>query len=62
MHEYVDIAKAALIVVGALVYFLMPVDLFPDMIPWVGRIDDLVVLLTALASALKLYQKLQKKD
>jgi len=29
---------------GALAYFLMPYDLFPDWFPLVGQLDDLTVL------------------
>jgi len=28
----------------ALIYFLSPLDLFPDGIPWLGRMDDLLLL------------------
>jgi uncharacterized membrane protein YkvA (DUF1232 family) len=39
-------AKAAL--VGALAYFVLPVDAMPDVLPFVGFTDDAAVLLTAL--------------
>jgi uncharacterized membrane protein YkvA (DUF1232 family) len=35
-------------VVGAIVYLLMPVDAIPDIAPVVGWLDDLVFLLGAL--------------
>ena len=38
--------KAAL--VGALAYFVLPVDAVPDVLPFVGFTDDAAVLLTAL--------------
>ena len=38
--------KAAL--VGALAYFVLPLDAIPDMLPLVGFTDDAAVLLTAL--------------
>jgi uncharacterized membrane protein YkvA (DUF1232 family) len=38
--------KAAL--VGALAYFVLPVDAMPDVLPFVGFTDDAAVLLTAL--------------
>ena len=38
--------KAAL--VGALAYFVLPLDAVPDMLPVVGFTDDAAVLLTAL--------------
>ena len=39
-------AKAAL--VGALAYFVLPVDAMPDVLPFLGFTDDAAVLLTAL--------------
>jgi uncharacterized membrane protein YkvA (DUF1232 family) len=38
--------KAAL--VGALAYFVLPVDAMPDVLPFLGFTDDAAVLLTAL--------------
>lgn len=61
MLEFLDLAKAALILIGALAYFVLPVDLLPDMVPVVGRFDDLVILLSAIPSAVKLYYKLTEK-
>lgn len=36
--------KSLLMIIGALVYFLMPVDLIPDFIPVSGLADDLSIL------------------
>lgn len=58
MLEYFDLAKAVLVVVGAVIYFVCPVDLFPDMVPIVGHLDDLAILLAAIPSAVKIYKKL----
>src|SRR5215210_1699284 len=33
-------AKERLLVAGAIVYALMPLDLIPDMLPFVGQVDD----------------------
>jgi uncharacterized membrane protein YkvA (DUF1232 family) len=33
---------------GALAYFIMPIDLIPDVIAWVGFTDDAAVLYAAL--------------
>lgn len=38
------------IVIGALGYFIFPVDAVPDFIPAVGFVDDLAVLASALAT------------
>src|SRR5262245_66281914 len=31
-------------VIGAIVYFLSPLDLLPDMIPFLGQVDDLYLI------------------
>ncbi len=36
------------IVVGAALYFIMPLDLVPDFIPFFGEVDDLMVILVAV--------------
>jgi uncharacterized membrane protein YkvA (DUF1232 family) len=43
-------AKKKAIAVGALVYFLNPIDLIPDNIPVVGYLDDLAVLTLAVGA------------
>ena len=37
--------------VVALVYFLTPVDLIPDMVPMIGQLDDAAVILFAVKAA-----------
>jgi len=37
-----------IILVGALLYFLSPLDIIPDVIPIAGFLDDLLVVLLAL--------------
>ncbi|MDE2907038.1 MAG: YkvA family protein [Acidobacteriota bacterium] len=42
---YTGVASAnLLLVVGAVVYFLMPADLVPDFIPGLGFVDDVAVV------------------
>jgi uncharacterized membrane protein YkvA (DUF1232 family) len=51
---WVSIATA----VAAVIYFLAPIDLIPDVIPGIGYIDDLLVIrfaLSALGSDLKTF-------
>jgi len=51
---WISIATA----VAAVVYFMSPIDLIPDMIPGVGYIDDIFVVrfaLTAIGSDLRTY-------
>ena len=58
---WVSIATA----VAAVVYFLSPIDLVPDMIPGIGYIDDLLVVrfaLTAIGSDLKTYCEFKGYD
>ena len=35
------------LLVGALAYVVLPFDLIPDVIPFVGEVDDVVILLAA---------------
>ena len=37
-----------LLVVGAIAYILMPVDLLPDLVPFLGQVDDVYLLVLAL--------------
>ncbi len=48
--EYTEIPMGTIIaVVSALIYFLSPVDLIPDIIPGLGVIDDAAVVVACLA-------------
>jgi uncharacterized membrane protein YkvA (DUF1232 family) len=40
-------ARSKLVIAGALLYFLSPIDLIPDTIPVLGYVDDLAVLTLA---------------
>lgn len=44
----------------ALAYLFVPADVVPDAIPVVGWIDDLVVILAAIANAIRLVVKMKK--
>lgn len=49
--DYKEVAKQSLIIlVAAVVYFLMPVDAIPDVIPVIGLMDDVTVIGLALAA------------
>lgn len=53
--KYTDIPKSAIIsVVGALLYFISPIDLVPDFIIGLGLLDDVIVLRFV-------YKKVQKE-
>jgi uncharacterized membrane protein YkvA (DUF1232 family) len=58
---WISIAMAA----AAVVYFLAPLDLVPDMIPGIGYIDDLLVVrfaLSAIGSDLRTYCEFKGYD
>lgn len=49
--EYQQLSNRSLVIlVGALVYFLMPIDAIPDFIPGIGFLDDAGVIAMALAA------------
>ncbi len=37
-----------LVVAGAIAYILMPIDLIPDFIPFIGEVDDVFVMILAI--------------
>jgi uncharacterized membrane protein YkvA (DUF1232 family) len=37
-----------LVVAGAIAYILLPVDVIPDFIPFIGEVDDVFILILAL--------------
>lgn len=41
-------AWARSVIVGALAYFVLPIDTLPDLLPGVGYVDDLGVLMAAV--------------
>src|SRR5262245_13827272 len=41
-------AKERLLVAGAIVYALVPLDLIPDMLPFVGQVDDAYLIALSL--------------
>lgn len=44
--EYREIPwKSLVLIIGALVYFIIPIDLIPDFIPASGLLDDITVVL-----------------
>src|SRR5262245_65631881 len=51
----VPTAEKALFV-GAIVYFVMPVDLIPDIFPFIGQVDDVYLI------ALKLLPLINRTD
>lgn len=47
--EYTDIPIGTILaIIGALIYFLSPIDVISDAIPVVGYLDDATVILTCL--------------
>ena len=44
--EYREIPwKSLLMIIGSLIYFMMPLDLIPDFIPFTGLADDISIIL-----------------
>ncbi len=41
-------ARARSVIYGALAYFIIPIDIIPDLLPGAGYTDDLTVLLAAI--------------
>lgn len=41
--------QARSVIYGALAYFVLPIDIIPDLLPGVGYTDDLTVLLAAIS-------------
>ncbi len=37
-----------LVVAGAIAYILMPIDLIPDFIPFIGEVDDVFLMILAI--------------
>lgn len=47
--EYTNVPIGSILaIMGALIYFLSPVDLIPDIIPGIGKLDDAAVIAIAL--------------
>jgi uncharacterized membrane protein YkvA (DUF1232 family) len=42
-----------LLVLGAIAYILSPIDLIPDMIPFLGQVDDVYLLVLAIQRLVK---------
>ena len=49
-REYTELPIATMIsVVVALIYFLSPIDIIPDVVPFAGYIDDAAIIVACLA-------------
>lgn len=49
--EYREIPwKSLLMIIGSLIYFMMPLDLIPDFIPVTGFADDISIIILVFAS------------
>lgn len=43
--EYTEIPKRSIVaILGGLIYFLSPIDVIPDFVPFLGFIDDIFIL------------------
>ena len=49
--EYSEIPwKSLLMIIGALLYFMMPIDMIPDFIPLTGLADDITIVFLVFGS------------
>jgi uncharacterized membrane protein YkvA (DUF1232 family) len=48
--EYRLHPTSLVVIAGGLLYFVVPVDLIPDVLPIIGLVDDLAVLSTVINS------------
>ena len=66
LKEYRHIPIGSIIaIVSGLIYFLSPIDLIPDFIPFIGFLDDAAVIATVwklIDSDVKEYRKWQKEN
>jgi len=53
-------AKA--VIIGALAYFILPIDAIPDYIPGVGYVDDLATITTAIGMVAQYIDSKVKKQ
>jgi len=54
--------KSKALLIAGLLYFLLPIDLTPDFIPFIGYIDDAAVLsaiIKSLAAEIKMYRDIK---
>jgi len=59
--EYTDVSVETIaLLVGAILYFLMPFDAIPDFVPVVGFVDDAAVLAWVLVNAKNEIDKFRK--
>jgi|APHig6443717497_1056834.scaffolds.fasta_scaffold24455_1 uncharacterized membrane protein YkvA (DUF1232 family) len=61
IHDEAVPAKAKAIIIGALGYFISPIDIIPDIVPVFGYTDDISVLSAAVA-AIALYVSKETKE
>lgn len=57
-------AQGKVVAIGALLYFILPVDLIPDVLPVVGLVDDAAVIAAAvryLSTQLAAYRRRNRK-
>ena len=63
--EYRDIHwKSLILIIGALLYFLVPIDMIPDFIPATGFVDDVAVILLVfktISDDIKAYRQFESE-
>ncbi len=63
--QYTDLSKRSMIIiVGSILYFILPIDLVPDFIPGMGYLDDITLIgwvFSTLSKEIDLFEKWYKK-
>lgn len=54
--------KLGITIAVGILYLIVPTDLLPDTMPLVGWIDDIIAILLVIANAVRVTNKLKKKE
>ena len=49
------------VTVLAVIYVIIPIDIVPDLTPFLGFIDDAIAILIAIGNAIRVIRNLKKK-
>ena len=54
--------KLGITIAVGILYLIVPTDLLPDTMPLIGWIDDIIAILLVIANAVRVTNKLKKKN
>lgn len=49
----------AIVIILAIIYVIVPVDIIPDLIPIFGFIDDIIAVLIAIGNTIRIIHKIK---